>query len=62
MRESLPTTAATSSMSAPVASQSAETALMEDTRWARKALATSFDSSADQSPVVSTRSAGTQRW
>ena len=61
MRESAPTTAATSSTSAPVTSQRAEMELMEETRCARNALATSLESSADQRPVLSIRSAGTQR-
>ena len=48
MRESLPMAKATSSTSAPVASQSAEIELIEEMRWARNALATSLESSADQ--------------
>ena len=59
MRESAPTTLATSDTSAPVFSQSAESELMEETRWAKKAFAASFDSSADQSPVVRIFSGGT---
>ena len=61
MRLSAPAASATSSTSAPVASQSAEMALIEEMRCARKALATSFDSSLDQTLVVRMRSRGTQR-
>ena len=61
MRESLPIAKATSSTSASVASQRAEMALMLEIRWARKALATSLESSEDQRLVVITRSRGTQR-
>ena len=60
IRESLPMALATSSTSAPVASQSAEMELMEEMRWARKALATSLESSEDQRLVVMIRSRGTQ--
>jgi hypothetical protein len=41
IRESIPIALATSSTSAPVASQSSEMELIEETRWARKALAVS---------------------
>ncbi len=61
MRESLPMALATSSTSAPVASQSAEIELIEEMRWARKAFATSFESSDDQRLVVMIRSRGTHR-
>src|SRR5882762_1120332 len=47
MRESLPIAFATSSTSAPVASQSAEIELIDEMRCARNALATSFESSDD---------------
>ena len=52
---------ATSSTSAPVASQSAEIALMLDIRWARKALAVNLDNSEDQRLVVIILSLLTQR-
>src|SRR3954471_9866558 len=61
MRLSFPMALATSSTSAPVASQSAEMELMEEMRCARKAFATSFESSDDQRFVVKIRSRGTQR-
>ena len=60
MRLSEPTARATSVTSAPVASHRAETALMEEIRWARKALATSLESSEDHRLVVSSFSRGTQ--
>jgi hypothetical protein len=59
MRWSLPTALATSSTSAPVASHSADTELMEEMRCARNALATSLDSSDDHRLVVMMRSRGT---
>merc|ERR1719473_2503432 len=59
MRESTPMECATSATSAPVTSQSAEMELMEEMRWARKALAVSLESSADQRLVVSTCALGT---
>src|ERR1019366_8739657 len=59
--ESLPIAFATSSTSAPVASQSAEIELIEEMRCARNAFATSFESSDDQRLVVMMRSLGTQR-
>ena len=59
IRESVPMALATSSTSASVASQRAETALMDEIRWARKALAVSFDSSEDQTLVVRIFSEGT---
>ena len=59
MRLSAPMTRATSSTSAPVASQRPAMALMDETRWARKALAASLVSSADQTLVVRIRSRGT---
>ncbi len=61
IRESRPIARATSSTSAPVASHRAEIELIEEMRWARKALATSFESSEDQRLVVMIRSRGTQR-
>ena len=60
IRESLPTAKATSSMLAPVASQMAERALMEEIRWANMALAASLESSEDQRPTVKILSWGTQ--
>ena len=60
MRESVPMAPATSSTSAPVASHRAEMELMEEMRWARKALATSFDNSDDHRLVVMMRSRGIQ--
>ena len=59
MRESAPTTRATSVTSADVASHSADTALMLLTRWARNAFATSLLSSLDHRLVVSMRLRGT---
>jgi hypothetical protein len=61
MRLSLPIALATSSTSAPVASQSAEIELIDEMRCARNALATSLESSDDQRLVVMIRSRGTQR-
>jgi hypothetical protein len=61
MRESRPMALATSSTSAPVASHRAEIELIDEIRCARKALATSFESSDDQRLVVMMRSRGTQR-
>ena len=61
IRESPPIARATSSTSAPVASQRAETELIEEMRWARKALATSFESYEDQRLVRRIRSRGTHR-
>ncbi len=46
--------------SAPVASHRAEMALMEEILWARKALAVSLASSADQRFAVRMRSVGIQ--
>mmetsp|Transcript_11865 Transcript_11865/g.36901 ORF Transcript_11865/g.36901 Transcript_11865/m.36901 type:complete len:414 (-) Transcript_11865:231-1472(-) len=60
MRESEPMARLTSSTSAPVASHTAEMALMDEMRWARKALAVSFESSDDHTRVVRMRSRGTQ--
>ena len=60
MRESAPMARATSSTSAPVASQRAEMELIEEIRCARKALATSLESSDDHRLVVRMRSRGTQ--
>ena len=60
MRLSRPMALATSSTSAPVASHKAEMELMEEMRWARKAFATSLESSDDQRLVVMIRSRGTQ--
>merc|ERR1719499_1339977 len=56
----MPTARATSDTSAPVFSQRAEMAFMEDTRCARKAFATSLLSSEDHRLVVRMRSLGTQ--
>lgn len=56
IRESFPTAKETSSMLAPVASQMAERALIEEMRWARSALAASLDNSDDQRPTVRIRS------
>lgn len=60
MRRSCPTAWATSFTSAPVASQMAEMALMEEILCARKALAASFDNSELQVLVVIILSRGTQ--
>src|SRR5438876_12015957 len=60
-RESLPMAAATSSTSAPVASHRAEIELIDEIRCARKALATSFESSDDQMLLQRIFSRGTQR-
>ena len=49
---SMPMACATSCTSAPVVSHSAEMELMEEMRWARKALAVSLDSSDDHRLVV----------
>ena len=56
MRESYPIACATSSMLAPVASQIAESALMDEMRWASIAFAASLESSEDQRPTVRIRS------
>ncbi|OQC72630.1 MAG: hypothetical protein BWX45_00848 [Deltaproteobacteria bacterium ADurb.Bin002] len=61
MRLSVPTACATSEMSASAFSQSADMELMEDTRCARKALATSLESSALQMFEVMIFSRGSQR-
>ena len=61
MRESTPIECATSSTLAPVTSHSAEIELIDEMRCARKALAVSFESSADQRLVVSTLVSGTHR-
>ena len=60
IRLSVPMACATSSTLAPVASQSAEIALIEEIRWARNALAVSLDNSEDQRLVVIIFSRGTQ--
>ena len=60
MRSSLPTALLISVTLAPVASQRAEMELMELTLCARKALATSLESSDDHRLVVRTFSLGTQ--
>ena len=60
MRLSVPMAWATSPTSASVASHRAEMLLMELTRWARKALAVSLESSLDHRFVVRMRSRGTQ--
>lgn len=59
-RVSQPTAWATSSMLAPVASHMADSALIEEIRWASMALAANLDSSDDQTPTVRMRS--TLRW
>ena len=59
MRESRPMARATSSTSAPVFSHSSVSAFTLEMRWARKALAASFESSEDQTLVVRMRSRGT---
>lgn len=56
MRESKPIALATSSMLAPVASQMAESALMEEIRCASMALAANLDNSDDQRPTARIRS------
>ena len=56
IRLSLPTACATSSILAPVASQMAERALVEDMRPGSMALAASLESSVDQRPAVRMRS------
>ena len=60
MRASMPTARVILDTLAPVASQRAEMELIDDTRWARKALATSLESSEDQRLVVIIWAAGTQ--
>ncbi len=60
MRESVPIAYATSSTSASVTSHSAEIELIDEMRWARNALAVSFDSSALQRFDWMMRSRGTQ--
>lgn len=62
MRRSTPAACATSSTLAPVASQIAAMALIEEMRWASSAFAASFVSSLLQRPVRMTRSSGTQCW
>jgi hypothetical protein len=57
---SLPTANEISPTSAPVFSHRADTELIEEMRWARKALATSLESSADHRLVVMILSAATQ--
>ena len=56
MRESRPTAYATSSTLAPVASQIAESALIDEIRCARRAFAASLESSEDQRPTFRMRS------
>ena len=60
IRESVPMAYATSSTSASVFSHSAEMLLMDEMRWARKALAVSFESSALHTFDSMMRSRGTQ--
>src|SRR6187402_104625 len=60
IRESIPMAFATSLTSAPVFSHNSESALMEETRCAKKALAVSFDNSDDQTLVVNILSGLTQ--
>mmetsp|Transcript_10105 Transcript_10105/g.30644 ORF Transcript_10105/g.30644 Transcript_10105/m.30644 type:complete len:230 (+) Transcript_10105:980-1669(+) len=59
MRGSEPQDREISETSAPVASHNAEIELIDETRWASMALATSLESSEDHRFVVSTRSLGT---
>jgi len=61
MRLSLPMAFATSSTSAPVASPKGRDRIDRGNAWARKALATSFESSDDHRLVVMIRSRGIQR-
>ena len=61
MRESNPTAWATCCTSAPVSSQSADIAFIDDTRCASIAFAVSLDSSADHRLARSTRRGSTQR-
>ena len=61
MRESTPMAYETSETSAPVTSHKAEIELIDEMRWARKAFAVSFESSADHRLVVRTCSVGTHR-
>ena len=56
IRESRPTAYATSSTLAPVASQIAESALIDEIRCARRAFAASLESSEDQRPTFRMRS------
>mmetsp|Transcript_5581 Transcript_5581/g.16838 ORF Transcript_5581/g.16838 Transcript_5581/m.16838 type:complete len:232 (-) Transcript_5581:180-875(-) len=60
IRESFPMALASSPTSAPVASQMADMALIDETRCARKALAASLESSELHVLVVTMRSFGTQ--
>src|SRR6266849_1732123 len=55
-RASRPTAWATSSMLAPVASHMADSALIDEMRWAKIALAANLDSWNDQRPTVRMRS------
>ena len=61
MRLSIPTARATSPILASAFSQRAEMALIEEIRWARKALATSLDNSLLQILEVIIFSRGIQR-
>jgi hypothetical protein len=60
-RLSIPTALATSDTSASVFSHRADMELIEDTRWARKALATNLESSLLQMLDVIILSSGTHR-
>ena len=60
MRVSMPMARATSSTSASVFSHSAEMALIDEMRWARKAFAISLESSPLQRLESMMRSRGTQ--
>src|SRR5690606_2771927 len=60
IRLSVPMALATSLTSAPVFSHSSESALIDDTLCARKALAVSLDNSEDHTLVVNIFSFGTQ--
>ena len=62
MRGSEPMAREISDTLAPVASHRADIELMEETRWARNAFATSLDSSDDHKFVVIICSLGTQFW
>src|SRR5690606_27520109 len=60
IRESWPIAFATSSTLAPVTSHNSEIELIDETRCAKKAFATSLDNSDDHKLVVKIRSRGTQ--
>ena len=60
MRLSIPIARATSVTSAPVFSHNSDSALIEEIRCAKKALAVNLDNSEDQTLVVKILSLGTQ--